>query len=95
MKQVAEFVAVIAIAFGISGCAAAPQKVVVQKVDVPVPVQVPCPAPKLPPKPALLPVSGTPEQIMRALVADLAIVMGDDDQVRALSGAAAAQPKGR
>ena len=79
----------------LAGCAAQPPRVITQTVDVPVPVQVPCPAPTLPPKPALLPVTGTPEQIMRALVADLAIVMGDDDQVRALSGAAAAQPKGR
>ncbi len=69
----------------LAGCAAQPPRVVVQKVDVPVPVQVPCPATKLPPKPTLLPVAGTPAQVIRALVADLAIVMGDDDQVRALS----------
>ena len=68
----------------LTGCAAQPQ-VVVQQVKVPVPVQVPCPSPKLPPKPALLPVTGTPAEVIRALVADLAIVMGDDDQVRALS----------
>ena len=54
---------------------------------MPVPVQVPCPAPALPPKPALITPAGTPSQIIKALVADLALVMGDDDQVRALSGA--------
>ncbi len=69
----------------LGGCAAPPPTVTVQKINIPVPVQVPCPAPKLPPKPALLPVAGTPAQILRALVADLALVMGDDDQVRALA----------
>ena len=69
----------------LAGCAAQPPRVVVQQVKVPVPIQVPCPAPKLPPKPALLPVAGSPSQILRALVADLALVMGDDDQVRALA----------
>lgn len=77
--------ALIVLSLALAGCAAAPPTVDVQKINIPVPVQVPCPAPKLPPKPALLPVQGTPAQIMRALVADLAIVMGDDDQVRALS----------
>ena len=69
----------------LAGCAAPPSRVVVQQVKVPVPVQVPCPAPSLPAKPALLPVTGTPPQIIRALVADLALVMGDDDRVRALA----------
>ena len=77
--------ALIVLSLLLAGCAAQPPQVVVQKVDVPVPVQVPCPAPKLPPKPALLPVQGTPAQVIRALVADLAIVIGDDEQVRALS----------
>lgn len=66
----------------LAGCASAPPRV----VDVPVPVQVPCPAPTLPPKPALVQPTGTPAQIMQELVADLALVMGDDDQVRALVG---------
>lgn len=69
----------------LAGCAAQPQRIVVQKVDVPVPVQVPCPSPSLPPKPALITPSGTPSEIIKALVEDLAIVMGDDDQVRALA----------
>ena len=76
--------ALIVLSLLLAGCAAQPPRVVVQQVKVPVPVQVPCPAPKLLPKPALLPVQGTPSQILRALVANLAIVMGDDDQVRAL-----------
>ena len=69
----------------LAGCAATPPIVQTQIVKVPVPVQVPCPAPTLPPKPALITPSGTPSQIIKALVADLALVMGDDDQVRALS----------
>ena len=73
----------------LAGCATPPPRVVVQQVKVPVPVQVPCPAPALPAKPALLPVTGAAPQIIRALVADLALVMGDDDRVRAL----AAPPK--
>ena len=77
--------ALIVLSLLLAGCAAQPPTVTVQKINIPVPVQVPCPAPKLPPKPALLPVRGTPAQVIRALVADLAIVMGDDDQVRALS----------
>ena len=87
MKRDAQHFRVGAIFAGalLAGCAAQPPRVVVQQVKVPVPVQVPCPAPKLPPKPALLPVAGTPAQVIRALVADLALVMGDDDQVRALS----------
>ena len=70
----------------LGGCAAQPPRVDVQQVKVPVPVQVPCPAPALPPKPALITPAGTPSQIIKALVADLALVMGDDDQVRALVG---------
>ena len=69
----------------LGGCAAQPPVVQTQIVKVPVPVQVPCPAPSLPPKPALITPSGTPSQIIKALVADLALVMGDDDQVRALA----------
>ena len=74
-----------AISFVLAGCATQPPIVQTQIVKVPVPVQVPCPAPTLPPKPALITPSGTPSQIIKALVADLALVMGDDDQVRALS----------
>ena len=71
----------------LAGCAATPPIVQTQIVKVPVPVQVPCPAPALPPKPPLITPAGTPSQIIKALVADLALVMGDDDQVRALAGA--------
>ena len=74
-----------AISFVLAGCAAQVPVVKTQIVKVPVPVQVPCPAPALPPKPALITPSGTPSQIIKALVADLALVMGDDDQVRALA----------
>ena len=69
----------------LGGCAAQPPVVQTQIVKVPVPVQVPCPAPALPPKPSLITPAGTPSQIIKALVADLALVMGDDDQVRALA----------
>ncbi len=69
----------------LAGCAAQPPIVQTQIVKVPVPVQVPCPAPALPPKPTLITPAGTPSQIIKALVADLALVMGDDDQVRALA----------
>ena len=70
----------------LAGCAAQVPTIKAQIVKVPVPVQVPCPAPALPPKPALITPAGTPSQIIKALVADLALVMGDDDQVRALAG---------
>ena len=69
----------------LAGCAAQVPTIQTQIVKVPVPVQVPCPAPTLPPKPALITPAGTPSQIIKALVADLALVMGDDDQVRALA----------
>ena len=69
----------------LAGCAAQVPTIKTQIVKVPIPVQVPCPAPTLPPKPALITPSGTPSQIIKALVADLALVMGDDDQVRALA----------
>ncbi len=69
----------------LAGCASQVPIVKTQIVKVPVPVQVPCPAPVLPPKPTLITPSGTPSQIIKALVADLALVMGDDDQVRALA----------
>ena len=72
----------------LGGCAAQVPTIQTQIVKVPIPVQVPCPAPTLPPKPALITPAGTPSQIIKMLVADLALVMGDDDQVRALSGAA-------
>ena len=81
-------VAALALAtMALTGCASQVPVVKTQIVRVPVPVQVPCPAPALPPKPALITPSGTPSQIIKALVADLALVMGDDDQVRALAGA--------
>lgn len=69
----------------LAGCASQVPIVKTQIVKVPVPVQVPCPAPALPPKPTLITPRGTPSQIIKALVADLALVMGDDDQVRALT----------
>ncbi len=68
----------------LAGCASTP-RIEVNRVSIPVPVQVPCPAPVLPPKPTLITPAGTPSQIIKALVADLALVMGDDDQVRALA----------
>ncbi len=70
----------------LAGCAAQVPTIQTQIVKVPIPVQVPCPAPTLPPKPTLITPAGTPSQIIKALVADLALVMGDDDQVRALVG---------
>ena len=70
----------------LAGCAAQVPTIQTQIVKVPIPVQVPCPAPTLPPKPMLITPAGTPSQIIKALVADLALVMGDDDQVRALVG---------
>ena len=69
----------------LTGCASQAPTIKTQIVKVPVPIQVPCPAPTLPPKPTLITPSGTPSEIIQALVADLAMVMGDDDQVRALA----------
>ena len=80
---------VLIICLFLAGCADQPPIVQTQIVKVPVPVQIPCPAPALPPKPTLIMPSGTPSQIIKALVADLALVMGDDAQVRALAGAQA------
>ena len=81
MKRIALLLTLVLLA----GCAAQVPTVEVQKINIPVPVQVPCPVPALPPKPTLITPAGTPSQIIKALVADLALVMGDDEQVRALA----------
>lgn len=51
-----------------------------ETVIVRVPVPVPCPEPKLPPRPSLmsgrLPKDATPDQVLKALVADLVALMG-------------------
>ena len=72
MKRLALALAALALA----GCKRpAPEPVIVR-----VPVPVPCPEPKIPPRPALL--SGRlakdapPDQVIKALVADLLALMG-------------------
>lgn len=74
----------------LGGCAAPPPRVIVQKVDVPVPVQVPCPAPSVPERPALpiasLKPGATPADVDRALVATVAVLQGYAAQLEQLLG---------
>lgn len=64
----------------LGGCAAPPPRVVMQRVDVPVPVQVPCPAPSVPSRPHLpiadLKPGAPPAAVDQALVATVATLQG-------------------
>ncbi len=75
----------------LGGCAAPPPRVVVQKVDVPVPVQTPCPAPSVPARPHLpiadLKPGAPPAAVDRALVATVATLQGYAAQLEQLLGA--------
>ncbi len=75
----------------LAGCAASPPRVVVQKVDVPVPVQTPCPAPSAPARPHLpiadLAPGAPPAAVDRALVATVATLQGYAAQLEQLLGA--------
>ena len=79
------------ISFVLAGCAAPPPRVVVQKIDVPVPVQVPCPAPSVPARPHLpigeLKPGAAPADVDRALVATVAVLQGYAAQLEQLLGA--------
>ena len=74
----------------LSGCAAPPPTVEVQKINIPVPVQVPCPAPSVPARPHLpiadLKPGAAPADVDRALVATIAILQGYAAQLEALLG---------
>ena len=85
------------LAISLAGCAAPPPRVVVQKVDVPVPVQTPCPAPSVPARPHLpiadLKPGAAPADVDRALVATIATLQGYAAQLETLLGSNAQTSK--
>lgn len=78
---------VLIICLFLAGCAAQPPIVQTQIVKVPVPVQTPCPAPQVPPEPSYIEPQGTSAEIIRSLVLDFGLALGDSRALRAQLGA--------
>ena len=76
----------------LAGCAAQVPTIKTQIVKVPVPVQVPCPAPQVPPEPSYIEPQGTSAEIIRSLVLDFGLALGDSRALRAQLGARPPRP---